>query len=148
MNRLTRLAVATVVGLLAFVAVTVAATAVLAPRVELSLLVGLPAGVFAGVTALFATATALRYRDAPVDADGRRPASAGRWRRAGVGAALGNAVALAGGAALFVLADLGVGLSVLALGGPVLAAVGTLVGYSFPAHRDREEGGRSRPVVR
>jgi hypothetical protein len=148
MNRLTGLAAAIVVGLLAFVAVTVGVTAVLAPRVELSLLVGLPAGIFAGVTALFATATALWYGDAPVDADGRRPASASRWRRAGVGAALGNAVALAAGAGLFVLAGLSVGLSVLALGGPVLAAVGTLVGYSFPVRRDREEGGRSRPVVR
>jgi hypothetical protein len=155
MNTLTRLAVALLVGIVTAAVVAVGLAAGLQSRIEFSLLVGLPTGVFAGLTALFATYAHLWGRGATPSVStstsaAGAPVRPGRVRvaRAGVAAAVGFGLVGAVGLGLYLLAGVSTGLSVLILGSPIgaliAAALAYLVGRPTKASGDRTRSSDTR----
>jgi hypothetical protein len=142
MHVVLRAAISLLVAIVAFGIATVGITAALQPRIEFSLLVGLPVGVFAGLTALFAAYVRLRYRDERAK---ESPSwSMRRWSRAAVAAVLALVVVTALGLALYALGSLGFAVGVLTVGLPVTVPVAAVAGYLTPDTGIDDESG-SRP---
>ena len=120
MTALARVFGSAVVGLVGFAVVTVAVAAAVEPRIEFSLLVGLPLGVYAGVTLVITTATGLRYRTER--ADGTLRAATRRRFRAAVAAMLALVCTGAVGSVVFLAVDGTTGLQILLFGLPVVTA--------------------------
>lgn len=129
MKRGVRVAVAIGVGLVGFGAVTVGVTSVLESRIAFSLLVGLPMGLYAGVTALFAAYVGLAARDQR-RTGGSTPAM--RRRVAAVVATVGTYVVVAvAGFGVFYLFDASIGIGLLTAGLPVLLVLAAIAGNAL-----------------
>lgn len=127
MNTVTRVVAGLLAGVVGFAVAAVAVTAGFEPRVEFSLLIGLPVGLYAGLTALFATYVGLWYRDR--DGDGSASRSAARRLRAAVAAVAAFVLVAAVGVAVFFLASASAGIALLVVGLPVTLVVAAIAGY-------------------
>jgi hypothetical protein len=141
MNTIARVIVSILVGVVAFALVTVGVTSGLQPRIEFSLIVGLPMGVFAGITAVGATYAELAYRGRRATDTITPAARRGRWA-AGV-AVLAYALVAVVGLALYLLADVSAALGLLTVGLPVALVVAAGIGYF--AARGRPPAGSDGP---
>ena len=122
-----RIVVSLLLGAFAFAVTTVAVTAGFEPQIEFSLLIGLPMGVSAGLTALFAGYVLLWHRDrAALGAVSERAA---RLRLAALAAVAGFLVVTAVGVGLYALADASIGVGLLVAGLPVTVVLTAAVGY-------------------
>ncbi|MCT9096735.1 hypothetical protein [Haloarchaeobius sp. HME9146] len=127
MNTVIRAIAALLAGLAGFVIATVGTTALLASRIEFSLLVGLPVGVYAGLTLLFGSFLALWYRDQAAVGDPTEGVTRGLWAGAAAIVALVGTIAV--GLALYIVAGLSVGLTVLLFGVPAALLVAGVIGF-------------------
>jgi len=127
MNTHVRILVALLLGAFAFAVTTVAVTAGFEPQIEFSLLIGLPVGVSAGLTALFAGYVLLWHRDRM--ALGTVSERATRLRLAALAAVADFLVVTAVGVALYALADASIGIGLLVAGLPVTVVLAAAVGY-------------------
>lgn len=129
MTALTRTLGSVLVGLVVFAVVTVAGAVAFEPRIEFSLLVGLPMGIYAGVTLAITTAAGLRYRAERTGGSLRE--STRRRVRAAVAATLALVCSGTVGAVVFVAVDATTGLGILLFGLPVVTAgVGLAVSFA------------------
>ncbi|WP_267639555.1 hypothetical protein [Haloarchaeobius amylolyticus] len=135
MKTIVRALVAVLAAILGFVLTTVGVTALLAPQIEFSLLVGLPVGVYAGLTALFATFVGLWYRDQTATGTPTEGVTRGLW--AAGGAVLGFLGTVAFGLGLYLGAGMSMGLTVLLFGVPAVLLVAGVVGF-VAARLDRD----------
>ncbi len=122
-------------GVVAFVVTTVAVTAGFEPQIEFSLLIGLPMGVTAGLTAFFAGSVLLWYRDRT--AAGAVSGRAVRLRAAALAAVADFLAVAAAGVGLYVVASDSIGIGLLVAGLPVTVVLAAVVGY-LVAGRDRD----------
>ncbi|MDS0222535.1 hypothetical protein NDI54_14415 [Haloarcula sp. S1AR25-5A] len=127
MNTYVRLVVALLVGALAFAITTVSVTSGFEPQIEFSLLIGLPMGLSAGLTALFAGYVLLWHRDRA--AAGAVSERAVRLRMAALAAVADFFVVTIVGVALYVLASGSLGIGLLVAGLPVTLLLAAAVGY-------------------
>lgn len=127
MNTYVRIVVALLLGALAFAVTTVAVTASFEPEIEFSLLIGLPMGVSAGLTGLFAGYVLLWYRDRA--AAGTVSDRAARLRVAALAAVANFFVVTAAGVAIYVFVDGSTGIGLLVAGLPVTLSLAVAVGY-------------------
>lgn len=141
MNRYVRAITALILGVVAFAVTTVAVTAGFEPQIEFSLLVGLPVGVAAGATALFAGYVLLWYRER--EAAGTVSTRAVRLRLAALATVVDFLAVTAVGVGLYVLAGSGLGIGLLVAGLPVTLLLAAVVGYLL-AGRDRTARGGLR----
>ncbi|WP_336338128.1 hypothetical protein [Haloarcula brevis] len=141
MNTSVRLVVALLLGALAFAVTTVAVTAGFEPAIEFSLLIGLPMGVSAGLTGLFAGYVLLWHRDRA--AAGTLSGRAVRLRAAALAAVADFFVVTAVGVALYALAVGSLGIGLLVAGLPVTLVLAAAVGY-LVAGGGRSDRGRVR----
>ncbi|GCF12707.1 hypothetical protein Harman_06420 [Haloarcula mannanilytica] len=136
MNTYVRIVVALLLGAFAFAVTTVAVTAGFEPQIEFSLLIGLPMGVSAGLTALFAGYVLLLHRDQA--ALGTVSKRAVRLRLAALAAVADFVVVTAVGVGLYAFADASIGIGLLVAGLPVTLVLAAGVGY-LVVDRDRSE---------
>ncbi|WP_439026412.1 hypothetical protein [Haloarchaeobius sp. DT45] len=140
MNTFVRVLVALVAGILGFAVVTVAVTVGFAPEIEFSLLIGLPMGVYAGLTTVFATYAGLWYRDQVAAGPATERATRVLWSAAAAVAAFVVTTVL--GVLLYLVFDVSIGIGVLVLGVPAVVFVAAVGGY-IAARTGREgEAGR------
>ncbi|MUV56325.1 hypothetical protein [Halogeometricum sp. CBA1124] len=141
MNTFARIAIALVVGSLGFAVVAVGITAALEPWVAFSLIVGLPVGLSAGLTAAFATYAGLRYRDQV--RRGSVSNSAVRTLWAGITAVLDFVTVTALGLTVYFLVDGSLGIGLLVVGLPVTLLLAAVAGYlSADTGREADDGSR------
>ncbi|KAA9396960.1 hypothetical protein Har1130_09700 [Haloarcula sp. CBA1130] len=141
MNTHVRIVVALLLGAFAFAVTTVTVTAGFEPQIAFSLLVGLPVGVSAGLTGLFAGYVLLWYRDRA--AVGEISKRAVRLRLAALATVADFAVVTAAGVALYAFAGSSLGISLLVAGLPVTLPLAAAIGY-FAAGSNRPEQGEFR----
>ncbi|WP_424004280.1 hypothetical protein ACOZ4I_06775 [Haloarcula salina] len=134
MNRYLRGLVSLGLGVVAFGVTTVAVTAAFEPQIEFSLLIGLPVGISAGLTALFAGSVLLWYRDRT--AAGTVSERARRLRAAALATVADFIAVTAAGVGLYALASDSIGIGLLVAGLPVTLVLAAIVGY-LVAGRDR-----------
>lgn len=127
MNTHVRIVVALLLGAFAFAVTTVAVTAGFEPQIEFSLLIGLPVGVSAGLTALFAGYVLLWHRDRA--AAGAVPERAVRLRLAALATITDFVTVTAAGAGIYVFVGESLGISLLIAGLPVTLPLAAAVGY-------------------
>ena len=127
MNTHVRIVVALLLGVLVFAVTTVAVTAGFEPQIEFSLLIGLPVGVSAGLTALFAGYVLLWHRDRA--AVGEVPERAVRLRLATLATIVDCVTVTAAGIGLYVFLGRSLGISLLIAGLPVTLPLAAAVGY-------------------
>ncbi|MDQ2071690.1 hypothetical protein ACODNH_15560 [Haloarcula sp. NS06] len=127
MNTHVRIVVALLLGAFAFAVTTVAVTAGFEPQIEFSLLIGLPVGVSAGLTALFAGYVLLWHRDRA--AAGAVPERAVRLRLAALATIMDFVTVTAAGAGIYVFVGESLGISLLIAGLPVTLPLAAAVGY-------------------
>lgn len=139
MKTLSRVLLSLLVGAVAFGVAAVLTTAGFEPWIELSLVVGVPVGISAGLTATFLTYAGLRFRELPADSVDRRFAKG--MLGAAIAAAVGFVVVTALGVAVFFLGDRSLGVGVLVAGLPVALVLAAVVGYVLAVVR---LGGRGR----
>lgn len=139
MNTYVRLVVALLFGALAFAVTTVAVTSGFEPQIEFSLLIGLPMGVSAGLTALFAAYVLLWHHDRA--AAGAVSERVVRLRMAALAAVADFFVVTIVGVALYVLASGSIGIGLLVAGLPVTLLLATAVGYLVADGNRNERGG-------
>jgi len=139
MHTYVRIVVALLLGTLAFAGTTVAVTAAFEPEIAFSLLIGLPMGVSAGLTGLFAGYVLLWYRDRA--AAGAVSERAVRLRMAALAAVIDFFVVTAVGVALYTLAIGSVGISLLVAGLPVTLLLAAAVGYLVAGDNHSEYDG-------
>jgi len=138
MNTHVRIVVALLLGVLAFAVTTVSVTAGFEPQIEFSLLIGLPVGVSAGLTGLFAGYVLLWYRDQAAGAVSER---AVRLRLAALATIADFVVVTTAGVALYAFADGSLGISLLIAGLPVTLPLAAAVGYALAGGNRGEQGG-------
>lgn len=139
MNTHVRIVVAMFLGLVAFAVTTVAVTAGFEPQIEFSLLIGLPVGVSAGLTALFAGYVLLWHRDRA--AAGEIPERAVRFRLAALATIADFVTVTAAGVALYVFVGGSLGINLLIAGLPVTLPLAAVVGYLAAGGSRSEQGG-------
>jgi hypothetical protein len=127
MNTYVRVVLALLLGALAFVVTAVAVTAGFEPEIEFSLLVGLPVGVSAGLTGLFAGYVLLWHRDRA--AAGTLSDRLARLRVAALAAVADFFLVTAAGVAIYAFADGSTGIGLLVAGLPVTLSLAAAVGY-------------------
>lgn len=137
MNRTIRLLGSLAVGIVALVAVGVGVTALLDPYVWPSAMLGIPAGVVAGVSAVVLLYAGLTVRD-----ERERTGSLSPRTRTLALASVGGVAGLAGAVAVSAVALVGLGMglasAMLFVGVPaalVLAAAGALAGVMYGRRR-------------
>lgn len=140
MNVFVRIVVSLFAAVVAFAVATVGVTAAFESQIEFSLLVGLPVGISAALTALFATYVALWYRDLQGTSTVTPSATRLRW------AAIATVVDVVGvtalGVALSLLGWGGLGIAMLIAGLPATLLFAALVGYLVGATAHNGTGGR------
>jgi len=139
MNTHVRIVVALLLGAFAFAVTTVAVTAGFEPQIEFSLLIGLPMGVWAGLTALFAGYVLLWHRDRATA--GTVSKRAVRLRLAALAAVASFLVVTVVGVALYTLADASIGIGLLVAGLPVAVVLAAAMGYLVADRIRGEQGG-------
>ncbi|AAV45350.1 unknown [Haloarcula marismortui ATCC 43049] len=127
MNTHVRIVVALLLGALVFAVTTVVVTAGFEPQIEFSLLIGLPVGVSAGLTALFASYVLLWHRDQA--AAGTVSGRAVRLRLAALATIADFVTVTAAGVGLYVVLGRSLGISLLIAGLPVTLPLAAAVGY-------------------
>ncbi len=115
------------VGVLCFLIVGASVTVGLVPWIELSLMLGIPMGASAGLTALFSTYTALEYRAVRATGTISQPVIRRLWTAAG--ATVTYVFTTAVGFALFFFGNALDGLWVLLFGLPMVVLAGALLAY-------------------
>ncbi|WP_058996689.1 hypothetical protein [Haloarcula sp. CBA1127] len=138
MNTHVRIVVALLLGVLVFAVTTVAVTAGFEPQIEFSLLIGLPVGVSAGLTALFAGYVLLWHRDRA--AAGTVPERAVRLRLAALATIADFVTVTAAGVGLYVVLGRSLGISLLIAGLPVTLPLAAAVGYLVAGGSRSEQG--------
>ncbi|EMA07566.1 hypothetical protein SAMN05443574_106240 [Haloarcula vallismortis] len=139
MNTHVRIVVTLLLGALVFAVTTVAVTAGFEPQIEFSLLIGLPVGLSAGLTGLFAGYVLLWYRDRA--AAGAVPERAVRLRLAALATIADFVVVTAAGVALYVYGDGSLGISLLVAGLPVTLPLAAAIGYGLAGSSRGEQDG-------
>ncbi|MFU1782122.1 hypothetical protein ACM16X_12130 [Haloarcula japonica] len=138
MNTYVRIVVALLLGAFAFAVTTLVVTAGFEPGIEFSLLIGLPVGVSAGLTALFAGYVLLWHRDQA--AVGEVPDRVVRLRLAALATIADFFVVTAAGVILYTLADGSMGIGLLVAGLPVTLPLAAVVGYLAAGGSHRGQG--------
>jgi hypothetical protein len=134
-----RIVVALLIGVVALAVTTVSVTAGFEPQIEFSLLIGLPVGVSAGLTGLFAGYVLLWHRDRA--ATGELSDRAARLRLAALATSADFVVVTAAGVALYVFGNRGLGISLLVAGLPVTLPLAAAVSYVLAGGSRNEQDG-------
>jgi hypothetical protein len=127
MNTLSRALVSLLVGVVAFLLVGTSVTVWMVRWIELSLMLGIPMGLGAGLTALAVTYTALEYRAERVVGSVTPAATRRLWTA--TAAAVAYVVVAVAGFALFFFGDGDDGVWVLLFGLPLAVLAGAVAGY-------------------
>ena len=133
-----RIVVALLLGVLAFAVTTVSVTAGFEPQIEFSLLIGLPVGVSAGLTALFTGYVLLWHHDRA--AVGEISERAACLRLAALATVADFVVVTAVGVALYLFADGSLGISLLVAGLPVTLPLAAAIGYVLAGGNGNRQG--------
>lgn len=141
MDRYVRAVVALLLGVFAFALTAVSVTAGFEPQIEFSLFIGLPMGLSAGLTAVFAGYVLLWDRDSA--ATGAVADRAARLRLAALAAVVDFFVVTAVGVALYVFVSGSLGIGLLVAGLPVTLVLAAVAGY-LGADGSRREQDESR----
>ena len=127
MNTVYRAVGSILVGTLCFVLVGASVTVGMVRWIELSLMVGIPMGLSAGLTALLATYAALEYRERRASGSVSRPVVRRLWTASG--AVVAYVLASVVGFVLFFFGNGDDGVWVLLFGLPIVVLSGALVAY-------------------
>lgn len=139
MNQILRFVVAVVAGLVAFVVSAVVVTETFAPRVEFSLFVGLPVGIWIGLATAFVALAGLWYRDRREAGRASRTVTGVAW--AAVAVAADVVLAFAIGVGWYFLLGGSGALGLLIVGIPVTMVVAGAAGFLAARFAGRDGDG-------
>lgn len=144
MNPILRLALAAFAGILVAAVAAVGVTALFAPWIEFSLLVGLPVGIWVGLATAYLAGAALWHRDQAATEQPSRTTRSVLWSAVAVAAAV--ALVFAVGVAWSVLLGGSGALGLLIFGIPVTMVVAGVLGFvASRAFGDEEDGTTATP---